>query len=129
MNALVRDLEFPGTLGLYGRANGSGVALLHLASPITKGPAWARVDEAGGEVEPGYYYVRALAQAELPTGWWASILLYSVQPTLDVSAADKGTPPRVFTQVGEFEGAADLASARRMQESFEASRRERGDTA
>jgi len=127
MTAQVRDLDFPSTLALYGRATGAGVAVLHLASSVDTGPSWARVDEAGGEVEPGYYYARALAQAELATGWWASILLYRVEPTLAVSAADKGTPPRHFVQVGEFEGASDLESALRMQERFEASRRERGE--
>ena len=86
------------------------------------------MEVAGAGLEPGYYCVRIRAQSVLKTGWWASIELYAVDGSLDSSASAKGTSSRHSTDLGEFEGAADLEAAGRAQAIFESPRGDRGET-
>ena len=115
MTENVGDLEFDRSIALYGGPTGSGVAELRLSGAL---PTWGRIELPSAGIEAGFYYARALAAAHRPSGWWASILLYRVDPTLDATAADKGTSSRAFTQIGEFEAAADVESATRIQGEF-----------
>jgi hypothetical protein len=124
MKTPVQKLDFNESIAVYGRQTGTGAALLHTSAVIdnSSGLVWARVDEAGAGLEPGFYCVRARAQAELATGWWASIELYKVDGTLASNSAAKGTSSRHFVDVGEFEGAADYGTALKIQDEFEKSR-------
>lgn len=126
----VSALAFPFSIAVYGRGPGTGVAELNISAPVDDHLAlvWARVEVAGAGLEPGHYCVRIRAQSVLKTGWWASIELYAVDGSLDSSASAKGTSSRHFTDLGEFEGAADLEAAGRMQAIFESPGADRGET-
>jgi hypothetical protein len=130
MKTAVSALAFPLSIGVYGRGPGSGAAELNISGRVDEyhGLVWGRVDSAGAGLEPGFYCVRVRAKAVIKTGWWASIELYAVDGSLDSAASAKGTSNRHFTDLGEFEGAADFETATRLQQLLEASRRERGET-
>lgn len=130
MKTTVSGFAFPLSIGVYGREPGTGAAKLNISGRVDDylGLVWGRVDSVGAGLEPGYYCVRVRTQAVLKTGWWVSIELYAVDGTLDSAAIAKGTSNRHFTDLGEFEGAADFETATRLQRSLEASRRERGET-
>lgn len=126
MSDRVSELEFDDSIGLYGSALASGAVRLRTSSRLDGFSAitWARVEEPGAGVPSGYYFVRARARAVLPAGWWASILLYAVDGSLKISAAASGTSnARHFREIGEFEGAADFASAQTAQHALDQSRR------
>jgi hypothetical protein len=130
MTGQVQGLPFPESIGLYGRDSLTGAVTLNLSRRLDgfMAVSWGRIDSPGAGLEPGYYFVRARSRANVPTGWWASIELYRVEGTLRADADRKGTSNRHFTDLGEFEGAADFETATRLQRLLEASRRERGET-
>lgn len=126
MSTRVSDLDFDHSVGVYGGVAGHGAVLLRTAERLDgqQGATFAVLDEDSQGFEAGYFYVIATAKAVLPSGWWATLLLYSVEPTMPVTKIKHGTTAkRYFHGVGEFEGAADLTSAQSAQRALDESRR------